>query len=516
MIVRRSLRELWNEYQSGAEKPLEDLVRAWKMIQELPPEHENSFFRIGGYHGEPFELRTAVDELDETNRYAYWGGYCNHGNVLFPTWHRMYVKRLESALQSQVPGVAMPYWDETSKETIANGVPEILTNEFFELDGKQIKNPLRSFTLPQEIQDEYWADNTGSIKQPYHKPKGYETVRYPLSGLVGTPEVKAATEARNANFPDPILNDGFLNKNVVQWIQYRRPTSKDPTPKGPGIKDNFEQCLLAPNYTVFSNTTSAAAWNRAAKDNAVALETPHNDIHLAIGGFTLGETEFGLISGANGDMGENNTAGLDPIFFFHHCNIDRVFWLWQKRNGFEEDLEIIAQYPGTNSNDMQGPTRGIAPGTELTLDSPLYPFCRSDGTSVTSKDVINIHNLGYEYSEGSLESLPALSSRSDQLDGHVEVAGINRAAVQGSFLIQLWADEPNGDTQYLGHYSVLSRYNVIQCANCLAHLEVSAHFKLPAVHPQHLDNVSYRVEVTARGKGPDKEPTINAYYVGED
>ncbi len=31
-----------------------------------------------------------------------WGGYCHHGNCLFPTWHRAYVQHLENALRTQV------------------------------------------------------------------------------------------------------------------------------------------------------------------------------------------------------------------------------------------------------------------------------------------------------------------------------------------------------------------------------------------------------------------------------
>jgi tyrosinase len=56
-------------------------------------------------------------------------------------------------------------------------------------------------------------------------------------------------------------------------------------------------------------------------------------MHLAVGGFTMNdESSFDpcpFVSGADGDMGENNTAGFDPIFFFHHCWIDRLFWKWQ-------------------------------------------------------------------------------------------------------------------------------------------------------------------------------------------
>ena len=42
------------------------------------------------------------------------------------------------------------------------------------------------------------------------------------------------------------------------------------------------------------------------------------------------------------------------IFFFHHANIDRIFWLWQKKWSRTETLDIIPGYPGTNSSDNQG------------------------------------------------------------------------------------------------------------------------------------------------------------------
>ena len=182
--VRPSIRHLQEEYDRGNTRPLEDLIRAWKGIQELPPSDVNSFFVLGGYHGEPFTLRPAVDALSSTDAYPYWGGFCNHGNVLFPAWHRVYVWRLEQALQCIVPGVMMPFWDETDECSLANGVPSILTQETFELDGQAIRNPLRSYVLPLLVQDDFWQDNVNGERNPYFKPPGYETVRYPLSGLV--------------------------------------------------------------------------------------------------------------------------------------------------------------------------------------------------------------------------------------------------------------------------------------------------------------------------------------------
>jgi tyrosinase len=193
--VRRSLADLQRDYDSGNKGPLEKLMRAWKGIKELPADNPNSFFTIGGLHGEPFRGKGETDS-------AWWGGYCQHGTVLFPSWHRVYVWRLEKALQS-IPGcgdVMMPFWDETSGESCENGIPRALTDETFELDGATFPNPLRSFALPVGIVDKLSIDNNNPIN--FSKPAGYETVRYPLSGLVGTPANRADTRAHNAQFTD--------------------------------------------------------------------------------------------------------------------------------------------------------------------------------------------------------------------------------------------------------------------------------------------------------------------------
>ncbi len=500
--VRRSVYDLQMEYDKGNKQPLEDLVRAWVGVKNLPPTDKRSFFVLGGYHGEPFQYRQAVDNLSPVDGYTYWGGYCNHGNVLFPLWHRVYVLKLEEALQSIVPGVMMPYWDETSKESLQGGIPSILTQVKFKLDGKMIDNPLRSFVLPEALSDYLASDN-----KIYEKPKGYETVRYPLSGLVGTEEARAATKAHNAKFPDPNKNINLLNTNIVAWLKGPKPEQPAPSTSN-GVYWEYQNCLRAPNYTVFSNTTSAAQWNLDHPGEIVTpLESPHNDIHLAIGGFDVtGQGEGGILAEANGDMGENNTAAMDPIFFFHHCNVDRMFWLWQKQNGFTDDLDVIDGYYGTSSSDSQGPTPGIAPGTPLNLDTPLNPFLKDEfGTVYTSRDCINIEKqMGYTYAPGSLEKIPEIKTTRGFSTKKLTVRGIDRALFQGSFVLRAYATVKNKKgkpTIYpLGHHAVLSRRNVIQCANCLTHLEVIAHFPLSSIPADAIDRAQYHVEIQHRGK----------------
>ena len=49
--------------------------------------------------------------------------------------------------------------------------------------------------------------------------------------------------------------------------------------------------------------------------------TPHGDVHMAVGGASVG-----------GWMTSFNQAALDPIFWLHHANIDRLWQVWLNRN----------------------------------------------------------------------------------------------------------------------------------------------------------------------------------------
>lgn len=489
--VRRSILELQDQYAAGDKKPLEDLWRAWAHIKALPAGDSRSFFTLAGYHGEPFRGPGNTDPL-------YWGGYCHHGNVLFPTWHRVYLLKLEDALRS-VPGcesVTLPYWDETSADSLANGMPWALTQQNVELDGKTIPNPLRSFTFTADI-----VDSIGGQDSIYSKPKGYETVRYPLSGLVGTQDYRDKSAAHNAQYPDYEHNVSLLNQNITNWLAGTVHIEGKAVRKGQ-LADYYRDCLDAPNYTVFSNRTSAGHWNTEtkAKPPTVSVEQAHDGIHVAVGGFDLPDFpglpggNFSPISGANADMGENDTAAMDPIFFFHHCFVDRVFWLWQKRHGMQ--LDIIPGYPGTDpsKNPSQGPSPGLDPNKPLDLDTPLLPFTKADGDPYTSMDCIDIETqMGFTYSTGSLEDHPA-PSPTDQPSSTapappgaavappvadvVMVSGIDRARHHGSFLISVFTNV-DGSRVHLGTQAFLSRWNVENCANCQTHLHADAFFSVP-------------------------------------
>ena len=76
--VRHSLQYVQQLYDSGEDRSkLENLIRAFRGIQALPPDDPKSYFHLSGLHGLPFR---GPGETDPT----WWGGYCWHESVLFP------------------------------------------------------------------------------------------------------------------------------------------------------------------------------------------------------------------------------------------------------------------------------------------------------------------------------------------------------------------------------------------------------------------------------------------------
>ncbi len=480
---RRSIYELMDDREHGKPEALDAVMTAWKGIQDLGPDDPNSFFVIGGYHGEPFRGAGTTDGQ------TWWGGYCEHGTVLFPTWHRAYLHRLERAMQS-VPGCAsvmQPFWDECDPRARTEGLPSVFTDPTYTFaNGTTIANPLKSYTLPVAIEDQVTNEVPGDSKV-YTKPAGYSTVRYPLSGLVGNPNDTAATEAHNAKYPDDAQNTASLNGIVIDWLTAQPFTPSPTSPWNPqGLDyDKFLLSLLTPTYTLFSNTTSQNAWNAAHADGPLvfALENPHNNLHVALGGIDVPNYSRSPLAGSNGDMGENDTAALDPIFYFHHCFIDYVFWTWQRRHGATQWFDIDPGDPGAIATPPNAQTpAGRGQNEQLSMDSPLNPFQTGDGPAtraITSRDVVDIANLGYRFGPGSLDPFADAPIPPPAPGPIVQVRGVNRGRIAGSFVIAAHA-EIDGEKHLIGYEAVLSRWHVAGCANCQLHLESKAAFTVPS------------------------------------
>ena len=66
-----------------------------------------SFYQIAGIHGAPY-VRWDGDGPPNPPA-GSWPGYCHHGDVLFPSWHRPYVALFEQEIQARAVAIARTY-----------------------------------------------------------------------------------------------------------------------------------------------------------------------------------------------------------------------------------------------------------------------------------------------------------------------------------------------------------------------------------------------------------------------
>lgn len=184
-----------------------------------------------------------------------------HRGPAFGPWHRELLRRFERDLQTQVPGVTLPYWDWAADSQLADPT-----------------------TAP------IWGpDLMGGDGDPNNQ------------GLVGTGPFRY----------DP--ND------PTTWLV----VTSDGDP-GPGLRRTLGQGGHLPSQAeidIVSKLTpyDSFPWrtvsNPSFRNQLEGWQGPdlHNSVHLWVGGSML-----------------PGTSPNDPVFFLHHCNVDRLWWNWQR------------------------------------------------------------------------------------------------------------------------------------------------------------------------------------------
>eukprot|EP00250_Pteridium_aquilinum_P013881 c21630_g4_i1 orf=1-1044(-) len=230
---------------------------AFANVQSLPSSDKWSFYQIAGIHGLPhIPYDGAIGALKPTaSSGGSWGGYCQHGSPLFPTWHRPYIMLLEQAIIRQakllgeslsdiaeraaVAGVAdqlrIPFWDWADHNSRILGLPDIFTTTEIPLTypwksvaHRTIPNPLKSFVLPQNVGTPIASSDTfnPAAKPNYQVPTqgtpfiplGYHTVRHVSPAYTTQNDKLNVTLLRNA---ETVLVEGVHAMfNHDDWLSF--------------------------------------------------------------------------------------------------------------------------------------------------------------------------------------------------------------------------------------------------------------------------------------------------------
>ncbi|KAG9093767.1 hypothetical protein FS749_013789, partial [Ceratobasidium sp. UAMH 11750] len=331
---------------------------------------------------------------------------------MFPNWHRPYIMLLEQVICDVAQGIAgkyacdpkvsatqaskwrkaahelrFPYWDWTHPDTGKTGLPDIFKHENVKLLGPEGHNSyyhhnvLAYYKFNQKIDGFNNRLERVEIQGPHPPPdemayfKEWErTYRRPNSKPEAVTEDYKALDADLTN-PSPKEKGSWANLTSGVASTFSLPIGIPPE-------------LWANAWDEFSNTTFQSS--RPDKDgnphspyiwNIAPIEQPHNRVHLVVGGL--------------GHMGDNDTAGFDPIFFLHHCNVDRLLSFWEHiypdyTAGTEGYLDVdgLTRVPFTQSGGTFIETSNqIVDGK-----SPLMPFRKADYTYWDSDDT---HSLRF-------------------------------------------------------------------------------------------------------------------------
>ena len=262
-----------------------------------------------------------------------------HRGPAFLPWHREFLRRFEADLEriSNIPDIGIPYWDWEHDQTF----PAFL-------GGNGTLVPFRG----EEPLVYFMAVDDGPFRLNRAEPgAGWLAVNgdgapvAPLQRTFGVNEVAQ----RDPNTRLPVF-DPATNQPVM--VPVALPTLSDV------------------QHALAINVYDAPPWDENGQ-----LETFRNVLEGWWRGPRLHNQVHHWVGGSMGP----GTSPNDPVFFLHHCNVDRLWADWQSRHptvGYEPQT---GGPTGHNLNDFMYPWDGVA-----TSDS------------VTPQDVISLGNVSYE------------------------------------------------------------------------------------------------------------------------
>ncbi|MBR1070594.1 tyrosinase [Bradyrhizobium japonicum] len=227
---------------------------------------------------------------------------CPHGNWWFLGWHRAYLGWLEVTLRdlSSDPEFALPYWDWT-------------------------KTP----RVPVAMFDDVLDPNNGAFIPSFQKFKAAFEPAITALYASFSPTQRELLALRPFPFTTPadfwqVLPQVFFDQPGARGLTATNPDLDSNTRLS--VQMNTIRSALRTSQFAGSGATGAPAGFQSAKAadhsggsiKGILESGPHDNVHGAMGG---GGDAF-MIS---------FFSPVDPIFFLHHGNLDRLWTVWTRR-----------------------------------------------------------------------------------------------------------------------------------------------------------------------------------------
>ena len=336
-------------------RTIDSYRKAVRAMLALPPSDPRNWYRIALMH--------ALD--------------CPHGNWWFLVWHRGYVGWFEKICRelSGDPAFALPYWDWTTEPR----VPAVMFEDVLNPEDKAFIASYDEFRAKFETTIaglDYW--------KRVMKPDGSFDTRTPYGQIL----------ARQTRFPADLWFDLVDNPSTGKLFcdagDTRSVTAKEPGLDEDALKAVRKSTILdALSPRDFITFGSPKARGHSAMVGFGVLEgMPHNLVHNALG------TPIGFMS--------NNLSPVDPIFFLHHGNVDRLWDVWtrKQRQGGYPILPDGYLLPDGDAKDKSDYGKWASEPFLFFVDEKGVPVAKT-----SAGDYVETSSFDYQYEPGTGEEL---------------------------------------------------------------------------------------------------------------
>jgi len=295
---------------------------------------------------------------------------CPHGNWWILPWHRGFTGFVEQMVREVGgdPNFAFPYWDWTDEPAVPASMNGGALNP---------NNFAGMYPTPQAFHDAfdaalvaagYWSD-PGQLQQ---------------LGYRGMPT------------PDDMWQQIFLPPDGPAF--YQPPNARSPAAAldcvaGAAVTTPVIDIALSPQNFITFGSNPAQHHSQVAGFGILELQ-PHNKIHNNVGGLiypgTIGNCDRYDPTDSGGYM-QNNLSPVDPLFFLHHSNLDRLWQVWTD-----------------NQTAHQLPTLPVGADYQQWASEPFLFFFDGAGRPVTQNQAgyySDTARFDYDYRPGAMQAV---------------------------------------------------------------------------------------------------------------
>lgn len=412
-------KDVWAKGGTFADDTLYWYAKGVQALKAKPITDPTSWWFFAGMHGFDSKLwevylpeQNKNENLPSSQATALYWNQCQHGTWHFLPWHRGYLLAIEYALKMEISKLggpndwALPYIDYMKDQRL----PDAFTQTHFKnRQGLSEPNPLyMQHRYP--ILDTWLNIDFNKLKELLANLKTSD-----INPEEKNFDIKVIAEVEKINV---VTRDGEpLDKSqiarLIQGLKFLISTRNTELCEKllkyleeHKKQNHIKKVLRISKYTSteppFGFGGPVSDFTHSTWQHGVSESMPHDLVHILIGGYENhdinGMTSFGAMS-------IPESAGLDPIFYLHHANIDRLWSSWVSLHNKTADYDYSLGQNNLYNSWNEGPKEGkfIMP---LVSENGLNSYFEFTPQQVQNNDKIkltdsynNSINYSYEYDE---------------------------------------------------------------------------------------------------------------------